>query len=153
MHPLPSQSRSRSAFHAAAASLLALVAISAFVAGCGGAKDEAPVASTPATEAPAPASSEPVAALDPAADAKAQFASKCATCHGADGHGDGAASAALDPKPRNFHDKAYMSSRTDAQLIQVITEGKGVMPKWGGQLTEGQIVALVAHIRELGKTP
>lgn len=144
------QSRSRSAFRAAAASLLALISLTAFVAGCGGAKEDAPAPSV-ITETPAPATSDPVATLDPAADAKAQFASKCATCHGASGHGDGAASAVLNPKPRNFHDTAYMSTRTDADLGKVITEGKGVMPKWGGLLTEGQIVALVAHIRELGK--
>ncbi len=147
------QSRSRSAFHAAAATLLALIALSAFLAGCGGAKEEATGSTATTTETPAPATPEPAATLDPAADAKVQFATKCATCHGADGHGDGAASAALNPKPRNFHDKAYMSTRTDADLIDVITNGKGVMPKWGGQLTEGQIVALVAHIRDLGTKP
>ena len=147
-----SQSRSRSAFRAAAASLLALVALSALLAGCGGAKEPAPVASE-TTETPAPTSTEPAATLDPAADAKAQFASKCATCHGPDGHGDGPAAAALNPKPRNYHDKAYMSTRTDEQLIEVITNGKGAMPKWGGILTKDQIVALVAHVRQLGTTP
>lgn len=148
-----SQSRSRSAFRAAAASLLALIALSAVLAGCGGAKEPAPVASETTTETPAPSTTEPAATLDPAADAKVQFASKCATCHGPDGHGDGPAAAALDPKPRNYHDKAYMATRTDAQLIEVITNGKGAMPKWGGILTEGQIVALVAHVRNLGTTP
>ena len=33
---------------------------------------------------------------------KASFALNCAACHGAKGEGDGAAAAALNPKPRNF---------------------------------------------------
>ncbi|MDE3032760.1 MAG: cytochrome c [Acidobacteriota bacterium] len=33
---------------------------------------------------------------------KALFAENCATCHGPDGRGDGAAGASLNPKPRNF---------------------------------------------------
>ncbi len=149
-----SQSRSRSALRAAASSLVAFVALSAFLAGCG-AKPETstPAPSTPVADTPAPADPTPVAAADPAADAKQQFATKCATCHGPDGHGNGPASAALNPKPRNFHDKSQMAGLTDADLVHSITMGKGAMPKWGGVLTESQITALVAHIRELGKTP
>ena len=81
------------------------------------------------------------------------FAQRCALCHGPDGHGDGPGSKALNPKPRNFHDKAYMSTRTDAQLLETIHKGKGVMPKWGGVLSEAEITAVLAHIRDLGKKP
>lgn len=153
MHITRSQSRSRTALRAAASSLLAFVALSAFLAGCGAKEESSTPAPSITSETPAPADTTPVASLDPAEDARAQFASKCATCHGPDGHGNGAASAALNPKPRNFHDKTQMAGLTDADLIASITNGKGAMPKWGGILTEGQIVALVAHIRELGKTP
>lgn len=59
----------------------------------------------------------------------------------------------MKPKPRNFHDTAYMNSRTDAQLSEVIHQGKGAMPKWGGILTDAQITGLIKHIRELGKQP
>jgi mono/diheme cytochrome c family protein len=65
--------------------------------------------------------------------------------------GDGVASKGLNPKPRNFHDTAYMSTRTDAQLLEVIHNGKGAMPKWGGQLSEAEITAVLAHVRALGK--
>lgn len=34
---------------------------------------------------------------------KATFTNVCTSCHGAEGNGDGAAGAALNPKPRNFH--------------------------------------------------
>lgn len=74
-------------------------------------------------------------------------------CHGADGHGDGTASKALKPPPRNFHDAAYMSTRTDAQLAEVIKNGKGAMPAWKAQLSDEQVNALVAHVRKLGQQP
>ena len=56
-------------------------------------------------------------------------------------------------EPRNFHDKAYMSTRTDAQLLEVIHSGKGAMPKWGGLLSEAEISAVLAHVRSLGTKP
>jgi mono/diheme cytochrome c family protein len=37
------------------------------------------------------------------AHGKELFGVNCAVCHGAEGKGDGAAGAALNPKPRNFH--------------------------------------------------
>ena len=49
-------------------------------------------------------------------------------------------------------DKAYMATRTDAQLLEVIHKGKGAMPKWEGQLSEAEIAAVLQHVRELGKT-
>jgi mono/diheme cytochrome c family protein len=81
------------------------------------------------------------------------FAQKCALCHGPDGRGDGPGSAALNPKPRNFHDQAYMKTRTDAELLEVIRNGKGVMPKWGGLMSEAEMKAVLAHVRELGEKP
>lgn len=35
---------------------------------------------------------------------KTVYSTTCASCHGADGKGDGVAGATLNPKPRNFHD-------------------------------------------------
>ena len=37
------------------------------------------------------------------AHGKEVFAVNCTPCHGANGEGDGASGAALNPKPRNFH--------------------------------------------------
>ncbi len=76
-------------------------------------------------------------------------------CHGPDGRGDGPAAAGLNPKPRNYHDKAYMSTRTDAQLQETVFNGKGAMPAWGksGVLTRDQIAAMVKYVRQLGATP
>jgi mono/diheme cytochrome c family protein len=133
------------------------------IAGCGGSKTDttdntsigttptsAPVTPAPDTSASAPTAgaNEPAAVLGPRV-----FAVRCALCHGADGHGDGVGAKALNPKPRNFHDKAYMSSRTDAQLLEVIHKGKGAMPKWGGVLSEAEINAVLQHVRTLGEKP
>ena len=51
------------------------------------------------------------------------FTTRCSTCHGTDGKGAGPAGAALTPKPRNFTDKAWQGTVTDAHIEKVIVEG------------------------------
>ena len=51
------------------------------------------------------------------------FASRCATCHGTSGRGDGPGAANLDPKPRNYTDAAWQKSVTDEQLRKIIVDG------------------------------
>ncbi len=139
----------------AALSLVVLALASLVISGCGGSKSEPAATST--TPEPAATAGEPTATTPAAVtgeEATAQlFKTRCALCHGPAGNGDGPGAAALKPAPRNFHDTAYMSSRTDAQLSEVIHLGKGAMPKWGGILTDDQIAGLVQYIRELGKKP
>jgi mono/diheme cytochrome c family protein len=160
-----SRTASRSAFLAARLALLTLAVVPALIAGCGGGTKTGADNSN-ASSAPPPAPVEttvttppPASAATPSGDALSGdlgtrvFAQRCALCHGPDGHGDGPGSKALNPKPRNFHDTAYMSSRTDAQLLETIHKGKGAMPKWGGVLSEAEITAVFAHVRELGKKP
>src|SRR5262249_19615133 len=83
---------------------------------------------------------------------KAKFDQNCALCHGTDGKGDGPGAQNLNPKPRNFHDSAYMSGRTDAQLHKVIKEGGAangfspVMPAWGATLSDQDIDNVIAYI-------
>jgi len=74
---------------------------------------------------------------------------KCVLCHGQSGKGDGPGGAALNPKPRDWTDHAYMGSRTDDQLYEVIFNGKGSMPAWGksGQLNETQIRSAIMKVR------
>ena len=143
------------------AALVAFAVTGALAAGCGGAKSDGSASgnagATPAKVAPLPtrdsvaAPQTPVTPATPGGDPGAiVFAKRCALCHGANGHGDGVASKGLNPKPRNFHDEAYMKTRTDAQLLEVIHKGKGVMPRWEGQLSEAEMNAVLAHIRALG---
>ncbi len=48
---------------------------------------------------------------------------RCGTCHGALGRGDGPSGRALDPRPRDFHDAAWQARVDDGHLRAVIVEG------------------------------
>ena len=85
------------------------------------------------------------------------FITNCSACHGVEGKGDGAAAAALDPKPRNFTDAAYMKARPKATLLKVITEGGAsvglspVMVAWNGTLSHEQIGAVLKYVLTFSK--
>jgi cytochrome c551/c552 len=51
------------------------------------------------------------------------FNTKCVTCHGDHGAGDGPGAAALNPKPRAFADATWQASVSDEQLKKIIVEG------------------------------
>lgn len=55
--------------------------------------------------------------------AQLMFESVCATCHGADGTGNGPAAETLQPKPRNYTDAAWQASVTDDELRKTILKG------------------------------
>src|SRR5881396_968815 len=162
---LASRGRAGKAPRLALASLIAVLAIAS---GCGGAKtggssENSSSSSNPGEQSPAPSpapatestagpatTTPPVAAADLGTRV---FATRCALCHGPDGHGDGVGAKGLKPQPRNFHDRAYMSTRTDAELLATIHSGKGPMTRWQGVLSEAEMAAVLEHIRELGKKP
>ena len=88
-----------------------------------------------------------------AAKGKTIFAAQCAMCHGNEGKGDGAAGAALTPKPRNFADKALMSKKTDDDLFKIVTKGSpntGMAP-YEKMLSEDDRWNAIAYIRTLAK--
>lgn len=63
---------------------------------------------------------------DLVAHGKAIFANNCVSCHGAEGGGDGAAAANLNPKPRNFHaDAGWKNGRKPSQIFKTLKEGIG----------------------------
>lgn len=72
---------------------------------------------------PAPISAEAMAA------AQAKYDTLCSTCHGKTGIGDGVNAAALNPKPRNYTDKAWQSSVTDEYLAKAIVQGGAAVNK------------------------
>ncbi len=88
-------------------------------------KDEQPAPPTEST-APAPATGDTAGA---AQEARNTFNTLCSTCHGQSGKGDGIAAATLDPKPRNYTDKAWQASITDDQIKQTIVKGGAAMGK------------------------
>lgn len=97
------------------------------------------------------------AATGPQDPIAAKYNALCSSCHGAQGMADGAAAAAMNPKPRNFHDKAWQAKVTDEQIATVIKSGgaaaglSATMPPWGGVLSDDEVKGLVAKIRDWGK--
>ena len=62
-------------------------------------------------------------------EAREIFNSRCATCHGTEGKGNGPASAQLNPKPRNYTDKAWQKTVTDEQIKKTIVMGGAAVGK------------------------
>lgn len=92
------------------------------------------------------------------AQARAQYDTLCAVCHGPEGRGDGPAGAALNPKPLNFHFRAFQERMPVGATHWVIKNGLGNTPRRSGmpafgQLPDDQIWALVEYVRRLGRQP
>lgn len=118
---------------AAAAGILAL--------SCGGGEPKAPAVSAEAMTA-----------------AQAKYDQLCVTCHGATGIGDGIGAAALNPKPRNYTDKAWQKSVTDEFLAKIIVQGgaaagkSNLMPASPDLADKPEVVkGLVAIVRGFAK--
>jgi high-affinity iron transporter len=60
--------------------------------------------------------------------AAALFRAQCASCHGAQGRGDGPAAKGMNPPASNFHDEARMRQRSAYGLYNTITLGVGGTP-------------------------
>lgn len=77
----------------------------------------------------------PASSPESVARGKALFAANCATCHGAEGKGDGDAGKALDPPPRNLHVKDEFKYGTgDRGIYRTIfygVDGTGMAPLEG----------------------
>src|SRR5580704_3356612 len=82
-----------------------------------------------------------------AQDSSTLFKSKCAACHGADGTGSamGKKMGVLD-----LHG-AEVQKMSDAELTNVIANGRDKMPAFGKSLKADDIQGLVAYIRTLKK--
>lgn len=113
---------------------------------------EEPVRAEPA------APSEPVAAKEPAVEAQEIFQSRCVTCHGENGKGDGPGSAALNPKPRDYTSADWQKSVTDDHIKKIILEGgpavglSPLMPPNPDLKDKPEVVdALVKVVRNLGE--
>lgn len=151
---------------------LALALGAGSLVGCAEKKADAPaVAAAPAAPASAPVvtpaaapaatasvAAAPAPAADPVAEADNIFKTRCATCHGALGKGDGAAATALNPKPRSFSDKEWQKTVTDEHIEKIILAGgmavgkSPLMPP--NPDLEGKkdvVAALRAMVRKLGQ--
>jgi mono/diheme cytochrome c family protein len=83
----------------------------------------APAPAAPSEPGQAPAAQAAPSATTAPLTAENVFHTRCATCHGESGHGDGPAAAALNPKPRNYTDPEWQKSVTDDQLKKTIVGG------------------------------
>lgn len=77
------------------------------------------------------------------------FKNNCEMCHGSQGHGDGPAGQALDPKPRNLAE--LQTKAGDDFLFWRIREGKPgtSMVAWKGILTDEQIWQVISFLHTL----
>jgi len=90
---------------------------------------------------------------------KIKYDANCIGCHGAGGKGDGAAAAALNPKPQDHTDGKIMNALTDKYLFDIIKQGgkamqkAAIMPAANKKLTDQDISDMVAYIRSLAVPP
>jgi mono/diheme cytochrome c family protein len=75
----------------------------------------------------------------------ATFRTKCAMCHGPDGSGSAVGKSMNVPDLRS----PEVQKVPDAQLAQIISDGKGGMPSFKGSLSEDQVHSLVTYVRSL----
>jgi cytochrome c oxidase subunit 2 len=98
--------------------------------------------------------------LTPAEAGKDLFVNKlgCASCHGAGGEGGrGASLAGIFGKPQKMvggqsivADEAYIRESILNPQAQIVEGYQPIMPTFKGQVTEDQLVQLVAYIKSLG---
>lgn len=81
-------------------------------------------------------------------DAAGVYKAKCAMCHGPDAKGETPTGKAMKV-PNLLSDE--IQKKTDAQLIESTTNGKGKMTPFKGKLTDEQIKDLIKYIRGLAK--
>ncbi len=87
-------------------------------------------------------------ALGDGPDAAGLYKSNCAICHGTDGTGKTPTGKALKVRDLRSADVQRMS---DKELFAVIADGKEKMPPFKSKLSQADIDALIAFIRQLAK--
>jgi mono/diheme cytochrome c family protein len=138
--------------------ILALAAGTSLLAcGCGAGGSPAGSGSSGSdkVESASPATSD---AASDQATAEKIFETRCATCHGKEGLGDGPGATALNPKPRNFHDLEWQKATSDSTIETAIVYGgaavgrsAAMVPNPDLQAKPGVVKALRAKVRSFGK--
>jgi mono/diheme cytochrome c family protein len=88
-----------------------------------------------------------VSKVSSAADARATFNSKCATCHGRDGRGQ--TRRGRRSHTRDLTAAAWQDDVSDERLFNSINNGRAKMPAFKKHLSENEMDALVAYVRRL----
>ena len=112
---------------------------------------ESPKATEPVqSSAPSPRTVSGESTVPLADPGRGLFQRLCVSCHGGAGRGDAMGDAL--PRPPDFTAPNWHSTRSDAQLMASIREGKGsVMPAFGGKLGDAQVRDLVAYVRSFSQ--
>ena len=134
--------------------VLLVVATLAYMAGMQSAKGHG----GESTRKAAPAKVDVSSLLKPTpellAKGKTVFQINCASCHGATGHGDGPASAALNPKPRNFTEGYWRYGGGLARVVRTVSEGSpGTAMASFSTLPLEDRIAVAHYVRSLSPKP
>jgi mono/diheme cytochrome c family protein len=84
---------------------------------------------------------------------KEDYLTRCASCHGAEGRGDGPSTSWLRTKPTDFHDCGYMEKVSDDTMFTAIKYGTGMvdlppdMPGFFNRLSDTEIKSMGAYVR------
>lgn len=135
---------------------IAPILLFAVALACGNESGQEPSMPAQAPRAQAPAKPSAPPKVDAVAEAQQVFETRCVTCHGPNGAGDGPASKGLTPPPRNFQAPAWQAEVSDEHLSNIIQYGGaavGRSPTMPGNpdLTGKPevVAALVAYLRNL----
>ena len=77
------------------------------------------------------------------------YDAKCKSCHGKTGEGNPAIAKALKVDPSVF--LLTKLDKTDDELTEIITNGKGKMPAFKSKLSEDEIKDVVKYVRSLSQ--
>jgi len=79
-------------------------------------------------------------------DVAKTYKTNCVLCHAADGSGSTASGKAMKAKDLKSPE---VQGKSDAELAEFITQGKGKMPAFGKKLKPEDIKQLVAYTRDM----
>lgn len=88
------------------------------------------------------------AGVNAQSDTAKVYKANCALCHAADGSGNSLSGKALGAKDLA---SSEVQKKPDAELVEVISKGKGKMPAFGAKLKAGEIQQLVAFVHGMAK--
>lgn len=82
------------------------------------------------------------------------FQTRCMTCHGLSGKGDGVFAKIMNLKMKNYTKPDSIANLSDKELLTIINEGgETYMIAWGNVLKTDEIRNVAAYVRSLSKEP
>ena len=76
------------------------------------------------------------------------FAINCVHCHGPSGEGDGPVAGYLTELPKNLR-APYVQKKSEAELYEILTHGRDVMPAFKGELSAEERWTLARYVKAL----